>query len=280
MKRLLTIFLSLTLVFGALALTGCTKEIEDLINSITDGLNGNNDSTGEDENADSIVGKYVFYEFYSKYDGTVARARYSDLGAPYIKTDGSAEFKDDNTFTINLLEMTITGTWKKENGKYYGTPEAENGEPVELEIVMEDDDHLFFPPNDDPGAMQIGFIFERENAAATPSDPEGTYKLYESKKLDNDKEVRVRVTDPNSLDSAEDLVATFNSDGTVSVSGLGMSASGTWERNGYTLTVTVIADDAAGVPGNAPSVSTLTFEDGEWAYKITDVSTWYIKKVA
>ena len=121
-------------------------------------------------------------------------------------------------------------------------------------------------------------LTNRQNAAATPSDPKGAYKLFESKKLDGDKESRVRVTDPNSLDKAEDLVITFNSNGTLTVSGLGGSGSGTWERNGYTLTISVMADDAAGVPGNVPNVSTLTFEDGEWGYPITEVTTWYIKK--
>ena len=264
MKKLLTILLVVSLAFCALSLTAC--------------VNLGNTDAGKDEKADVLVGKYVFYEFYGKYDGAVARARYSDLGAPYKKADCSAEFKGDNTFTISLLEMSITGTWKKENGKYYGVNETETAASAEFEIIMEDDDHIFLPPSGDPDAIQMGFIFERENAAATPSDPEGTYKLFESKKLDDNKESRVRVTDPNSLDSAEDLVVTFNSDGTLKVSGFGGAGSGTWEREGYTLTISVMADDAAGVPGNAPTVSTLTFEDGEWAYPITDVTTWYIKK--
>ena len=283
MKKLLTILLSLTLVFGVLALTGCTKEIEDLISDINKELNGGNDDTNE--NNDVIIGKYVFYEFVSRYNNEVFRARYSDTGAPYTKADGSAEFKSDKTFTLTMKEMNVvTGTWKKENGKYYGTPNANEAtdEPVTLEIIMEDENHVYFPYGDPrPDTMLMGFIFERESYAATPSDPEGTYKLFESKTLkNNNDEVRVRVTDPNSTDSADDMVVVFNKNGTLTVSGFGMTASGTWERNGYTITATVMANDATGTPGTAPTVSTLTFEDGEWAYQITEVTTWYIKKVA
>ena len=226
MKKLLAILLIVSLAFGALSLTACGIFGKDSAGTAT-GSETENNSAVEDENTDIIVGKYVFYEFYAKYGDKVARARYSDLGAPYKKTDGSMEFKDDNTFTLSLKNETVTGTWKNKNGKYYGMTETEAATSAELEIIMEDDDHIFLPPSGDSDAIQMGFIFERENAADTPSYPDGTYKLFESKKLDGDKESRVRVTDPNSLDSAEDFVITFNSDGTLKVFGFGGSGSGT-----------------------------------------------------
>ena len=209
------------------------------------------------------------------YQGTVARARVYDKGAPFAANDGSMEIKADGTLTITMENDTNGGTWKQENGKYYATVPYEDG-TVTKELVMEDENHVFMnnlpetPDATDP-TIYMSFVFSRKYTVNAPADPEGTYKLFEVKKTENNKTTRVRVTDPNTADSADDMVITFNADHTFTATVFGSSetASGTWSRNGETVTITPT--------GSEPS--TLTFDDGEWAYAITAITDYCLKKV-
>ena len=268
MKKLLATLLCFALIIGVFAFSGCEEAFGKLFGGA---------SSAENEVEDIIVGNYVLFEFIGSYDNEVARARYCDKGAPYTKDDAYFAIKNDNTLSLRIMDGTSQGTWRKFNGKYLckfnEDPAAATGENEEFEVVMEDVNHIRLGgENSASGAISMGFIFEREGTAATPSDPEGTYKLFESKKLEGGKESRVRVTDPNSIDEADDMIVVFNKDGTAKVSILGMEGTVNWTRDGATVYITT------DTPGDAPSE--LRFEDGEYAYALTDVSTYYIKKVA
>ena len=266
MKKLLSILIALSMAVCMMALTSC-DQLADFFHNVGEEI-------GNQLTKDKFVGEYELYEVVLSTSILTSRQHIGDDGVTYEKSDVDLIISDDNTFKLSAFEAERTGTWKKENGKYYLTPDAyenadgSSGNTDTLEAVFENDD-VFYLDSSSESEINMNIILSRKGYAPKIDNYVGTYNVYEKIMLEDGYTTRQRVTDKGSTTEADEITITLNADKTAAVTVFGTSNNATWTQNGKYIIITV-----------GENVTTLTVVEDELTLEISAITTYGLKKVS